>query len=82
MANHKDLLNDTLKLVGLETLMPFKIDDPEFGDIVFHVDSFGDVYLLYDNGEENELAETEDLTLGRILTQYPDKIVPMQGGRI
>ena len=56
----KDLLNATLKMIGLETNQFFRINDNEFGGDDFYIDSFGDEYL----------------TLGRILTQYPDKIVP------
>ena len=74
----KDLLNDTLKMIGLETNQGFLIDDDEYRGTAFYFDSFGDIYT---NGEDEDVYH-DYLTLGRILSQYYDKIVPMQGGRI
>ena len=79
----KDYLNDTLKMIGLETMQCFRIDDVEFKDQTLRIDSFGDVYVVvteatddyYDEGDE---VEHDYLTLGRILTQYYDKIVPIK----
>lgn len=76
-----DLLNETLKKIGLKTMQRFKINDAEFRDQTLCIDSFGDVYVVvteatddyYDEGDE---VEHDYLTLGRILTQYYDKIVP------
>lgn len=80
----KDLLNDTLKLIGLETMEYFKIDDEEFKDQYFCIDSFGDVFKVNHEPncdflacEEWSESEHEYLTLGRILTQYHDKIIPI-----
>lgn len=72
----KDLLNDTLKMIGLETHQPFQINDNEFGGDTYHIDSFGDVYHLHPTTKE-ETDISDYLTLGRILTQYPDKVVPL-----
>lgn len=78
-----DLLNDTLKKIGLETHQYFRIADDEFAADDFYIDSFGDVYVV--NGDpafeaiDHEQDEPHDyLTLGRILTQYPDKIIPRE----
>jgi hypothetical protein len=76
----KDLLNDTLKMIGLETMQCFRIDDVEFKDKTLRIDSFGDVYVVVteatdDFYEEGDEVEHDYLTLGRILTQYPDKIM-------
>lgn len=78
----KDLLNDTLKMIGLETMQSFRIDDVEFKDQTLRIDSFGDVYVVIteatdDYYEEDDEVEHDYLTLGRILTQYYDKIVPI-----
>ena len=74
-----DLLGETLKRIGLETNQHFNVDDPEWKGFEFYVDSFGDLYVV--SGDTNEFAnhdfQPEYLTLGRILTQYPDKVVPM-----
>ena len=77
----KDLLNDTLKLIGLETHTYFIIDDQEFKDQILSIDSFGDVFAVddeyvndFDLQQEWCDHEHEYLTLGRILTQYPDKV--------
>lgn len=67
-----DLLNETLKRIGLETMQFFGISDPEFPN-VYYIDSFGDVFVRKTGEDEQH----EYLTLGRILTQYPDKVVPM-----
>lgn len=67
----KDLLNDTLKMIGLETMQFFGISDPEFPN-VYYIDGFGDVFVRQTGEDEQH----DFLTLGRILTQYPDKIVP------
>lgn len=77
-----ELLNETLKKIGLETNQFFRINDDEFSGHDFYIDSIGDVYII--NGHPNipddrdpEMDEQHEfLTLGRILTQYPDKIVP------
>lgn len=75
-ASHpKDLLNDTLKMIGLETNQGFLIDDDEYRGTAFYFDSFGDIYT---NGEDEDVYH-EYLTLGRILTQYHDKIIPLEG---
>ena len=66
-----DYLNISLSLLGLETNEYFHIDDPEFPETYF-VDSFGDVFVIDFNGDEHE---DDFLTLGRLLTQYPDKII-------
>ena len=78
----KDLLNDTLKLIGLKTNEVFFINDQEFSNQALRIDSFGDVFWVGDsNAHPREwpiFGEEHDyLTLGRILTQYPDKIVPL-----
>ena len=78
----KDYLNDTLKQIGLETNEVFFINDQEFSDQALRIDSFGDVFWVGDsNAHPREwpiFGEEHDyLTLGRILTQYPDKIVPL-----
>ena len=70
----KDLLNDTLKMIGLETNQGFLVDDNEYRGTTFYIDSFGDIYT---NGEDEDVYH-EYLTLGRILTQYCDKIVPIK----
>lgn len=79
----KDLLNDTLKMIGLETNQDFKIDDDEWRSETFYIDSFGDVMVVSRHNVEG--LECNDfnhdyLTLGRILTQYYDKIVPVKEG--
>lgn len=74
----KDLLNDTLKMIGLETNQGFLVDDNEYRGTTFYIDSFGDIYT---NGEDEDVYH-EYLTLGRILTQYYDKVVPMEGEKI
>lgn len=76
-----DLLNEVLKMIGLETMQCFRIDDVEFKDQTLRIDSFGDVYVVVteatdDFYEEGDEVEHDYLTLGRILTQYYDKIVP------
>ena len=71
----KDLLNDTLKMIGLETNQGFLVDDNEYRGTTFYFDSFGDIYT---NGEDEDVYH-EYLTLGRILTQYHDKIIPLEG---
>ena len=68
----KDLLNDTLKLIGLETMQFFGISDPEFPN-VYYIDGFGDVFVRQTGEDEQH----DYLTLGRILTQYYDKIIPV-----
>ena len=78
----KDYLNDTLKLIGLETNQFFRINDDEFSGDDFYIDSFGDVYIACWSPDEPDIrnayldAISDILTLGRILTQYYDKIVP------
>ena len=78
----KDLLNDTLKMIGLETNQFFRINDDEFSGDDFYIDSFGDVYIACWSPEEPDIRNSyldtvhDHLTLGRILTQYHDKIVP------
>jgi hypothetical protein len=78
----KDLLNDTLKMIGLETNQFFRINDTEFGGDDFYIDSFGDVYIVSGHPDmpddrDPEMDKIDEyLTLGRILTQYYDKIVP------
>ena len=78
----KDLLNDTLKMIGLETNQFFRINDDEFSGDDFYIDSFGDVYIACWSPDEPDIrnayldAISDILTLGRILTQYYDKIVP------
>ena len=79
----KDYLNDTLKMIGLETMQCFRIDDVEFKDQTLCIDSFGDVFVVVteatdDFYEEGDEIEHDYLTLGRILTQYYDKIVPVK----
>lgn len=69
----KDLLNDTLKMIGLETHQMFNIDDAEYPEI-FYIDSFGDLYVV-NQSYMGEDEVHEYLTLGRILTQYPDKLI-------
>ena len=69
----QDLLNDTLRLIGLETNQGFLVDDDEYRGTAFYFDSFGDIYT---NGEDEDVYH-EYLTLGRILTQYHDKIIPI-----
>lgn len=71
----QDLLNDTLKMIGLETNQGFLVNDDEYRGTTFYIDSFGDIYT---NGEDEDVYH-EYLTLGRILTQYYDKVVPMKG---
>ncbi len=73
-----DLLNETLKRIGLETHQGFLVDDDEYRGTTFYIDSFGDIYT---NGEDEDVYH-EYLTLGRILTQYPDKVIPMEGEKI
>lgn len=78
----KDLLNDTLKMIGLETMQRFRIDDVEFKDQTLCIDSFGDVHKIITEAtnvfyEEGDEIEHDYLTLGRILTQYPDKVIPI-----
>lgn len=78
----KDYLNDTLKLIGLETNEVFFINDQEFCNQALRIDSFGDVFWVGDANaparEWTDFGEEHDyLTLGRILTQYPDKVVPL-----
>lgn len=68
-----DLLNDTLKMIGLETHQMFNIDDAEYPEI-FYIDSFGDLYVV-NQSYRGEDEVHEYLTLGRILTQYPDKLI-------
>ena len=79
----KDLLNDTLKLIGLETNQFFRVNDYEFIGNNYYIDSFGDVYVV--SGRPDKFPEEREpendqiyeyLTLGRLLTQYEDKIVP------
>ena len=75
-----DYLNKSLAFIGLETHQRFRIDDPEFPEL-YYVDSFGDVYVIdemMDDCENDYLAD--DLTLGRLLTQYDDKIIVETGG--
>lgn len=72
-----DPLDDALKLLGLEKLEYFYIKTPEFEDQTFYFDEFGDVFQVQDV----DAWEHDYLTLGRILKEYHDKIVPMQGGR-
>ena len=78
----KDLLNDTLKMIGLETNQFFRINDDEFSGDDFYIDSFGDVYIACWSPDEPDIRNvyldviSDILTLGRILTQYYDKIVP------
>ncbi len=69
----RNLLKEALWPMGLDTLVRFQIDDPEFRGNVYHIDCFGDVYYLEDG--YNEAYISEMLTLGRILTQYQDKIL-------
>lgn len=78
-----DLLNDTLKSIGLKTMQYFKIADKEFETDDFYIDSFGDVYWVngHPDDPDRETAcdeQHEFLTLGRILTQYYDKVVPFE----
>lgn len=79
----KDLLNDTLKMIGLETNQFFRVNDYEFIGNNYYIDSFGDVYVV--SGHPDKFPEEREpendqvyeyLTLGRLLTQYEDKIVP------
>ncbi|MBR5172631.1 MAG: hypothetical protein IKW14_04460 [Phascolarctobacterium sp.] len=70
-----DFLNKSLGFIGLETHKRFRIDDDEFPEL-YYVDSFGDVYVvdeMMDDCENDYLAD--ELTLGRLLTQYDNKII-------
>lgn len=67
-----DYLNRTLAMIGLETYQPFGIDDSEFPDH-YYIDSFGDLYIVNKDSFGDEIHEY--LTLGRVLTQYYDKII-------
>ena len=71
-----DYLNKSLAFIGLETHQRFRVDDSEYPEL-YYVDSFGDVYVVYQfhDGHELEFIDSQ-LTLGRLLTQYDDKIIP------
>lgn len=72
-TNGKDYLNASLDFLGIETNERFHIDDLEFSETYF-VDSFGDVLVVDSDGVE---WVHNYLTLGRLLTQYSDKIKPI-----
>lgn len=70
----RNCLNIMLRqFLGVETNQAFIIKDEEFAGDVYYFDGFGDVYYI------NDLDEDEYhpfLTLGRILSQYVEKVVP------